>query len=536
MNWQFERSPARRRHLAAAAALLTMATLLAYAGAPPPVSFTILAAGAAVLWTLSAETNVLGYLATLAFQVFQSLAIFRVAVSDFFMVPAAVKTYLSARRSGERWPQSTLWRPFALLLIVFVIGNVIGWLETGRPSGYVLVNKDLGILYLLAGFYTLAHYLSSREMVERAARWFVLGVSAANVTALIGVASAIAGLQNDLYLVGNLRLYGWMLNPSLFGGILLTAAMIELGLLASTSLDRRANAWRWINLWMMALSIALTISRGIWIAAAVGGSVLLMMHLAVQPTRAPATRLAAIAVWVLFPILALVSIVTANPGWLSLESPRAHAEDLQQRLVSQCRADPRLDLCASVQMPYATSGSSPALAPPATDAPTAPPKVVPEAGPIDNVMTNARGLQDRAAIIGVAGSEYLASVRRTLLGIGLGTFLASSAEHFGVPLIIHNTFAWFLFEMGPLGLVAVLWIWAVTARNLWRVCRSPDSAPLGVGLCAAFAGLTVFCILNEGFYQRHLWLVFALADRMFVLQAEGESRQVPAVAETVSPA
>src|SRR5207253_2644315 len=105
--------------------------------------------------------------------------------------------------------------------------------------------------------------------------------------------------------------------------------------------------------------------------------------------------------------------------------------------------------------------------------------------------------------------------RRMLFGIGLDTFLATSADRFGVSLVIHNTFAWFLFEMGPLGLIAVCSVWIITARNLWHAYAAPDwRRSLAPGLIAALVGMTIFCLLNEGFYQRHLWLLFALGDSL----------------------
>jgi hypothetical protein len=121
---------------------------------------------------------------------------------------------------------------------------------------------------------------------------------------------------------------------------------------------------------------------------------------------------------------------------------------------------------------------------------------------------------------------YTAHWKSVLLGIGLGTFFATSGPIFGVPLIIHNTFAWFLIEFGPLGFLVLAWLWLQTTRNLFVVILRPDhSRYLALGLLAAFAGLTIFCALNEGFYQRQLWLIFVLADRLRML---GSRSPVPA--------
>ncbi len=143
-----------RRLLLFAILLLGSGTILAYAGVPTPVAFSVLAAGAVLLWWLDLETIILGYTASLAVQVIQSLAVFRVAVADLFMLPAAVKSAVAGYRAGEGLPESTLTRPFVLLLVLFAIANVVAVAETGHLSGYAIVNKDLGILYLVAGYYT----------------------------------------------------------------------------------------------------------------------------------------------------------------------------------------------------------------------------------------------------------------------------------------------------------------------------------------------------------------------------------------------
>jgi hypothetical protein len=535
----------RRFALTVAILLLATGTLLAYLGVSTPVAFTILAAGGLALWGVDRRTTVLGYAASLAVQVFHSLAVFRVAVSDLFMLPAAAKSLLDAHRTGEGLPRSSLTRPFGLLLALFGVANVVAIAENGGLSSYAIVNKDLGIVYLIVGYYTMLYFLRDRSSMERLARAFVLGVSWANAAALGTVLLAWGGFQNDVYLVGNLRLYGWMLNPSLFGGVVLVAAMLELAALTG-KVEPNLNPWRWLNIGLLGVSIALTISRGIWLATAVAAGALFVLQIAGLQRRPRLPELAVTLAWAGFPAAALAGIVSANPASLTIPLAEERAATLKFHLVEQCRVNPALDLCPSVEMPpvvidappaaiempraaieprESTGIESAATTPSGTfdgayvRAPFLVPPFVSLDSPASTVpetaMTNTRGLQDRVAILQVGLREYVKTLRRTILGIGLGTFYATSAGEFGVPLIIHNTFAWFLIEMGPLGLIVVVWIWVVTARNLLTACRAHDwRLPLAIGASAAFAGLTIFCVINEGFYQRHLWLVIALADRM----------------------
>jgi hypothetical protein len=135
---------------------------------------------------------------------------------------------------------------------------------------------------------------------------------------------------------------------------------------------------------------------------------------------------------------------------------------------------------------------------------------------------NARGLDDRVAIASAGLTQYRGDLASMLFGIGLGTFYATSGASFGVPLIIHNTFVWFLVELGPLALLVVLWLWWRTIANLWTAALTRNGGEyLACGAMAAVAGLTMFCILNEGFYQRQLWLVFAIADRLHAFATAG---------------
>ncbi len=509
---------------------MLIATLLALGRAPLSLVATMLGIGALLAWTSRSWFNVLCYLSTLAVQVVQPLVLFRVAISDPFILPAAVKTTGRVWRGDEQRVRSSLERPFALLLAAFAIGNVVAFVEQRRFTGYAVVNKDLGILFLLVGFFTLLWHLSDRARIEQALTWFIGGVSLANLGCLVGALVALVRGPNLLYDSSINRMFGWMQNPSLTGGILMTAGLVELSLLSVASGSPGRTRVRWLNVWLLAIGIGLTLSRSTWFAVGVGAAVLLLLHefVAERPRR---RYLLAASVWLVVPAMAIGNIARLNlSAGVAARMPTAeqHAAQLQARLVSQCETSPSLEVCASVQKPAASrDGESNATTPETTSrAPVPPPAAIPgrpavpaaaQPGPPvpEGALENARGLSDRIAIASIALREYRKSLRRIMLGIGVGTFFATSAAVFGVPLIVHNTFIWFLVEMGPLGLIAVVWIWATTCRNLWQVCRERHwSGPAGIGVAAAFAALTVFCIMNEGFYQRHLWFIFALGDRL----------------------
>jgi hypothetical protein len=472
-------------------------------------------------WFRRAESNVLWYAATLALPAPQSIAVIRLTIADFFMLPVIISAVFGALRHGVRLPRSTMIRPFGVLLLVFALGTAVGYAQTGRLTGYVLFSKDAGLLFQIAAFVMMIQFAKTRDDVVRLARWFVVGVSLSNAFALLAVLAALAGFDNYAFLLGNSRLYGWMNNPSITGGLLLVAAMIEFSLLAIPAAPGEHRVWRWVNLWVLGGSIALTLSRSAWASMAAASVTLLALLLSVdllrQNRRLP--YLTCLAIWVLLPFLALGRVAGANIG-LRI-SPSERAAELQNQLVSRCLANPAVDICDDVVMP---GGPAEKKRPAATPAPS----IIKPLGwtGTDAVMTNPRGLTDRLGIIFKAWEMYTAHGTSLVLGIGLGTFFATSGPIFGVPLIIHNTFAWFLIEFGPLGFLVLAWLWLQTTRNLLAAIRTPDdSRYLAMGVLAAFAGLTIFCVLNEGFYQRQLWLVFALADRLRFL---GSRSPVPA--------
>ena len=456
------------------------------------------------MWSGDVSRNAWWYAATLSFQLPQSALLARLATADLFMLPLLGREGIGALKHGIRLPRTTLALPIAALIVVFAVATVVGYLRMGRVSWWALLNKDAGLLLLAGTTLVLVRTIRSLDDAIRLARWFVGGVGIANITSLVAAVVAFAGYSNSLYMVDNRRLYGWMLNPSVNGGLLFSAAMIEMALLMRPGAPGERRAWRWANVWLMALGLALTLSRSAWLSAATGAAVLIVaaaVH-ALRTREWRVAQLAAVAVWLVLPVLVFGGIVRARGG-VEVGPPEQQAASLQAHLVKQCAGDPTLEYCKELQAPADAAGN--------TNASPDPVPPVDPAGP----LTNTRGLNDRVAIASAGLTAFRRDVASLLLGIGLGTFYATSAATFGVPLIIHNTFIWFLVELGPIGLMVLLWFWGRTVVNLWVAAFARNGGEyLAYGAMAALAGLTMFCVLNEGFYQRQLWLVVVLADRL----------------------
>ncbi|BBG04094.1 O-antigen ligase [Pseudonocardia autotrophica] len=119
-------------------------------------------------------------------------------------------------------------------------------------------------------------------------------------------------------------------------------------------------------------------------------------------------------------------------------------------------------------------------------------------------------VQARVDIIGDAVADFVTS---PLFGIGIGGYQARHG------LIVHNTILWFLTELGLIGLVVLLGlIWSVGSRLLaaHRLAPVPER-PVVLALLAAHASMVGLSMGIEAFYQRHWWLIIAMASAAWAL-------------------
>jgi hypothetical protein len=487
-------------------ALLVCALCLFVLPVPWVLALAAALTAAAVAWRVAQRTP-LWYAATIGIPIPQAVLLARVSMADLFMLPSIL-------RDAGRWtrgvlPQSSLVLPLVLLAGISLVATVVGYFRVGHWSMWGILNKDVGLLLQIATVFAITARLRTFEEVRRTAQWYVIGVSASNIGMLLAVVMRLFGVANPIY---RARLFGWMSQPTITGGLLLVAVMLELGALTAAPKSGERRALRWANLWLLGLSLGLTVSRSAWLGVVAGSAVLLAVLWIRDRKLMPRPRFSHVGVtlvWMVAPGLFLGNVLIANlmAGVPLISADRR--DDLRAELVARCRAQPELDYCVG---PIAASPesrrSTPAAVAPGSQ-PVAPPPAMPD------VVMNARGLNDRAAILRAGWQQYTRDWPSMVLGIGLGTFYETSVQEFGLPLIIHNTFAWYLFEFGPIAFAILLWIWVRTAHNIWIATKQrEDSASLALGLMAALGAFAVFCLFNEGFYQRQFWLVMVLADRL----------------------
>ncbi len=272
-----------------------------------------------------------------------------------------------------------------------------------------------------------------------------------------------------------------------------------------------------------------TLSRSSWLSVGAGASGLLLIWMCSWPAsrRIPVVQWTTAVALAVVPMIVLLWIASAHSSTLSTLLGRtavARAEELQRQLAGRCAVSWDQELCEKVPADliarertiYLQSRGQPAgsAADPAGINP-------------DGALMNARGLDDRVAIIRAALHDYVASPATIVFGIGVGTFLTTSARTFGVPLIVHNTIVWFLVEMGPLGLAVFCWLFARTGLNLWRTRLLPGwEGELSHGVTAALVAWLAFSLFNEALYLRPVWLLILAADRLYVLSLPASQSEV----------
>jgi putative inorganic carbon (hco3(-)) transporter len=146
-------------------------------------------------------------------------------------------------------------------------------------------------------------------------------------------------------------------------------------------------------------------------------------------------------------------------------------------------------------------------------------------------------IEARASINEVALRLVAERPETMLFGIGIGTFLVRSPEFFPEWTVqIHNSYVWFLAEMGLIGFGMFAGLMLTALYRSWRAVRAfGEREPLLIAVLAAVVAILVYMVGYEGLYQRILWMLFALAETSRVLvTADRRTAVDPGLA--VSPA
>lgn len=190
----------------------------------------------------------------------------RLAPSDFFLLMILAAYLLGLGRF--RLP-AWAWSGWHFgLIVVLLMASVVALVRTGHLIPEVLLNKDAGLLVLLATYAVVVSRVDTWGRMVRLLRLLILGVFAWNIVSLVVFfASRMAGFELARVNMGDARLSGMMVDPNAYGGLLVLVLSIHI----VSSMGRRPpvrgvlGALASITLIM---GLFLTYSRSAWMGLA----------------------------------------------------------------------------------------------------------------------------------------------------------------------------------------------------------------------------------------------------------------------------
>jgi putative inorganic carbon (hco3(-)) transporter len=188
---------------------------------------------------------------------------FNFAPSDVFLL--AYLLFQSNRLQFRKGAWS-IWH--AALLPMMILSAWVGLEQNGELTSYVVVNKLLGVLWLLVGYGVLSSEMSSVAVIRSLARSFVASVSVVNIVSIAGFFwPSLENMIPQLNYSAGERVAGFLIDPNAFGGLVLTALALQ----AVTALFK-APLFRGVAAPLICVSLsaglALTFSRSAWIGLA----------------------------------------------------------------------------------------------------------------------------------------------------------------------------------------------------------------------------------------------------------------------------
>jgi putative inorganic carbon (hco3(-)) transporter len=185
------------------------------------------------------------------------------APSDVFLL-----AYLLFQSNRVRFRKGTWSVWHSLLLPVMIFSAWIGVEQSGELTRYVVANKLLGAVWLLIGYVVLSGEMSSILAIRSLARAFVASVSIVNLVSIAGFLwRPLEDILPQLNYGAGERVAGFLIDPNAFGGLLLTALLLQ----AVTGLCRaplfRGPAGPLVCA-SLAVGLVLTFSRSAWVGLA----------------------------------------------------------------------------------------------------------------------------------------------------------------------------------------------------------------------------------------------------------------------------
>ncbi len=247
-------------------------------------AYLVLGVALLLIWMKSPWRSLLAWIFFLSVQLNYKLVFseFRPALSDLFVPSMVLGLWLMRSRAAASKKRSLLPTFIVLFATLFLtVGNIVAYLELRTIPQWTWLNKDIGLLDLTFSFFAILHLVDTREKLNEVVKVFVLSGSAINVVALLGgIARYVFEIQNMMMREsGSLRLTGFMVNPSSYGGFIFCVLLMQFALLLGGSkLLPLSTSVQRLNLALLGIAAILTLSRSTLLGLVAGMLALLMFY------------------------------------------------------------------------------------------------------------------------------------------------------------------------------------------------------------------------------------------------------------------
>ncbi len=213
-----------------------------------------------------------GYVICLPIQV-GTISGIRLAPSDLFLL---LILFIGLGKLKLRRIVFSEWH-YALLFL-FMFGSAIALLWNGELSTYALLQKDIGLLVLMATYIVFTTAVDRWEKLVRLLTIFIWSIVIQNCLAMVLFVAGIQWAWFNQYS----RLSGMLLDPNAYGGLLVVAFALHM----TTYFQNRPlikGFWGVFSLLTLAIGILFTFSRSAWI----GILFLLLVISCIRPSYIP---------------------------------------------------------------------------------------------------------------------------------------------------------------------------------------------------------------------------------------------------------
>jgi O-antigen ligase len=228
--------------------------------------------GIFLAWNARPQRALVAWLVTFSIQF--SLGTFHLSLSDIFLVPLAVGTFIFWITRKDK----SVAIPAPVLFFVFLFltaANMVTALSLGKLPQWTWLNKDLGLLALLVPYWAMLVLCRDREETAKLIQTFVSSVSVVNA---IGVALYICSLFTGFGQIvnyGGMRFKGFMLDPNGYAGLVASTAILQFAILNLNTKRGPKSLLGLLNCFLLVTGCLLTLSRGGLLSLVAGGLVFL---------------------------------------------------------------------------------------------------------------------------------------------------------------------------------------------------------------------------------------------------------------------